>query len=149
MNKISIVRRRFDCPRLGFTQAEVRASRREARNTAPGIESSEERPIRTGEERQDFPRLNAAFLLSQKQASSFESIIESAQATANEMRAVFKRTGSLLVLRLYAVRQEKHKYLTSKDVAEMLALSRDTIYRLVRERDLSPIHHIGHQNCLP
>ena len=52
------------------------------------------------------------------------------------MRVVFERSGPLLVLRLCAVRPEKQKYLTSKDVAEMLDLSRDTIYRLVRKRSL-------------
>ena len=137
MNKINIVQRRLDCQGVSPTQAELRAWKRDVLGSFNEKRPAQQPLLKAVEKAEDPFTMDATFLLSQEQASSFESTIESAETIGKEMTAVFSRAGSCFMLRLYAETPDKKKYLTSKDVSEMLSLSRRTIYRLVRQRRLT------------
>ncbi len=138
MTKISIARRRLESQSvLDFTQAELRSRERAALNSLYEREFPQEPTVEIRSEIEAPSQASAAFPLSHEQASAFESIAESPAVKGKEMKATFKKTGPLLVLRLDAGVEWKKRYLTSKDVSEMLAVSRGTIYRLVRDRRLT------------
>jgi len=143
MTKISIARRRLECQ--GFpelTQGELRAQERAAMSALYDGEFERETALPLKNELEGLRQTSAVFPLSREKARTFESILESPAVKGKEMRATFEKVGPVLMLRLELAAQSKKRYLTSRDVAEMLAVSRGTVYRLARDGRLKG-HRVG------
>jgi len=144
MTKISIAKRRLECagPHK-FTLAEWNAKARQVlMGEAP---ESLPRPFEEAPA-QEPPRPDAdggqtvSFPLDREQARRLDSIADTEQLRAAPLRARLDKSAGTFTLKLQLDGPKAKKLVTSREVAEMLSVSRRTIYKYAKNGNLKGYH---------